>query len=108
MEGSDGLTVIEKIAAHDYTTFGMLLLQDDDGDRIELIKKNHRQEGAEGMTEAIIRQWRKDGRTCTYKHLIKCLRDCKLGTLADFIAERIRGRPVHSTYIYYRLPIIAW
>ena len=57
MRGENGepLKVVEKIAAGDYMTFGMLLLQDANGDVVELIKKDHRQNGVESVTQAILR-----------------------------------------------------
>ena len=45
-KGADGISlrIIQTIAAHDYTTFGMCLLQDENGEEVELIKKNHIQD----------------------------------------------------------------
>ena len=59
MKGSDGkpLRIIEKIAAHDYTTFGMCLLQDENGEEVDLLKKNLIHDGAESVTEAIFKKW---------------------------------------------------
>ena len=47
MEGADGknLRIIPRIAAGDYMTFGMRLLQDKNGDQVELVKRDHRQDG---------------------------------------------------------------
>ena len=90
MEKTDGtpLNIIERVAAGDYTTFGMFLLQDVNGDEVERIKRDHRQDGTESITQAIIRQWlTSGGPTCTYEHLIKCLNKSKLGTLAKLIAD---------------------
>ena len=60
MEETDGtpLNIIERVAAGDYMTFGMCLLQDVNGDKVESIKRDR-----------------------TYEHLIKCLNKSKLGTL---------------------------
>ena len=103
MKGVDGkhLKIIQKIAAGDYETFGMCLLQDRNGEKVELIKKNNRQEGSEGITQAILKEWLRDSpeHTRTYDHLTECLRESELGALADAIAERVTGggKPVHST-----------
>ena len=89
MKGKDGkpLNIIQTIAAGDYTTFGMILLQDDNCIIVDLLKKNHRQDGAEGITHAILQKWLQDGSTSTYQHLIQCLRESELGALADAIAR---------------------
>ena len=41
------LKIVQKIAAHDYTTFGMCLLQDENGEEVDLIEKDHISKGAE-------------------------------------------------------------
>ena len=94
MSGTDGMNVIQKIATSDYETFGMRLLQDENGVKVDLIKKNNRQEAAEGITRAILREWLNDGpkHTRTYDHLMECLRKSGLGALADDIAEWTTGR----------------
>ena len=86
MKRGDGtpLKIIKRIAAGDYTTFGMLLLQDENGEEINVIKRNHIQEGTENVTQAILQEWLTRGSpTCTYQHLLNCLRESELGTLAD-------------------------
>ena len=91
MQGTDGtpLNIIERVAAGDYMTFGMCLLQDVNGDEVEIIENDHRHRGAEAITQAIIQKWLKSGRpTCTYEHLIACLNQSRLGALAKLIADR--------------------
>ena len=86
MKGADGepLRVIETIAAGNYKMFGMHLLQDKNGAMIDLLKKNHIYNGAESVTQAILQKWlTSDAPTCTYQHLIECLRQSELGALAD-------------------------
>ena len=96
------MNVIQRIAAGDYATFGMCLLQDENGAKVSLITKNNRQEGAEGITRALLGEWLKDGakHTRTYDHLLECLRESGLGALADHIAKKTTkgGKPVHSTH----------
>ena len=100
--GSDGLNVIQKIAAGDYTTFGMFLLRDLNGEKVDLLKKKYHSQGqvAEGITKAILAKWLKHGPTRTYQHLIKCIRDSELGALADNIAEwratAAEGKSAHT------------
>ena len=88
MKRTDGspLRIIETVAAGDYMTFGMCLLQDENGDEVEIMETNHRHKGAEFITHAIIRKWLKSGGpTCTYEHLIDCLNQSGLGALAEDI-----------------------
>ena len=91
MKGADGkpLKIVQKIAAHDYTTFGMCLLQDENGEEVALIEKDHIIRGAESVTQAILQKWlTSDALTRTYQHLIECLEDADLGALAELIAQR--------------------
>ena len=88
MKGTDGkpLNIVQEIAAYDYTTFGMCLLQDKNGTIVKLLKKNHIHDGAESVTQAIFRKWlTSDAPTRTYQHLIECLRQSELGALAELI-----------------------
>lgn len=88
MKGADSkpLKIIQKVAAGDYMTFGMLLLQDENGEEVGIIEKDYIHKGAEGITQAIIKKWLATGAdNCTYQHLKECLRQSGLGALADLI-----------------------
>ena len=107
MRGANGerLKVVQKIAAGDYLKFGMCLLQDENGDEVELIECHYKHNGAASITEAILRRWLTSGAapTHTYHHLIECLRVSKLGTLADDITTVVVGKGnqkirMHSSY----------
>ena len=91
MRGADGkpFKIIQTIAAGDYMTFGMYLLQDDNGVEVELIEKNNKDKGAEGVTQSILQKWLTNGTapTRTYQHLIESLGQSELGALADLIAS---------------------
>ena len=92
MKGTDckQLNIIQTISANDYETFGMYLLQDDNGVAVDLLKKNHIQDGAESVTRAIIQKWLTSDKTPrTYQYLIECLRQSELGALAKLIEESI-------------------
>ena len=91
MKGADGKTihVIKSIAAGDYVTFGMFLLEDDNGEQVELIRKNNIQEGAENVTQVILQKWLSSDATRTYQHLIECLKDAELGSLAEGITNML-------------------
>ena len=97
MEGTNGepLKIITTIAAGNYMTFGMFLLQDKNGVEVGVINKDH--EGAESITEAILKKWLiGGGPTCTYQHLIECLKNSSLGALADNITMAIVGEGNHK------------
>ena len=90
MNGADGkpLKITQTIATGDYMTFGMCLLCDENGDKVELIEKDHIHKGAEchtGHTQKMADKW-----CSTYSYistlLIECLRQSELGALAENIA----------------------
>ena len=92
MKRVDGqpLNVIGQIAVH-YYTFGMNLLQDDNGVEIDVIEGDHIQRGNEAIARAILKRWLRDGGpTLTYPHLIDCLRKTGLGALADEISAQLQ------------------
>ena len=94
MKGTDrnNLRVIGTIAAGNYMTFGMCLLQDKNGVLVDLHKRNHIHEGVESVVQAILRKWlTSDAPTRTYQHLIECLRQSELGALAESIANTAEG-----------------
>ena len=77
------LKIIQTIAAGDYETFGMFLLQDENGAAVKVIKKGNIHDGPESVTQAILQHWlvTSDSSTRIYQHLIQCLRDSELGAL---------------------------
>ena len=89
MKGADGkpLKIIQTIAAGDYMTFGMYLLQDENGAEVELIEKNNIHKGAEGVTQSILQKWLTSGaaHTHTYQHMIESLGQSELSTLANIM-----------------------
>ena len=93
MKGTDGkpLNIIQVISAKEYMTFGMYLLEDDNGTAVDLIKKDHIQDGAKSVTQAILKQWLiSTAAPRTYQHLIECLRETDgLDGLAELIAESL-------------------
>ena len=89
MKGADDkpLKIIETVAAGDYVTFGMCLLQDENGEQVGLIERDQINKGTEAVTRTIVQKWLTSGvSTRTYQHLIECLRQSELGTLAEKIA----------------------
>ena len=82
-KGRDGLDVIKTIAANNYRTFGMFLLHDENGQRIDFIT---RREGnmIESVVEGIVAEWLKQESTPrTYQYLIECLRKSGMGAFAE-------------------------
>ena len=108
IRGTDGYNIIQKISLGDYETFGMCLLQDENGVKVDLIKESTKQEGAKGITRAILKEWLRDGpeHTRTYDHLMECLRESGLGAIADDIAKRTTkgGKAVHCILYITVLP----
>ena len=101
LKGADGkpLKIVQRIAAHDYITFGMCLLQDENGLAVDLLKRNYIQDGgAESVTRVILQKWlTSDAPTRTYQHLIECLRQSELGGLAELIANTTGIVIMHGT-----------
>ena len=101
MKRADGkpLKIIQTIAAEDYMTFGMFLLQDENEHNVKLIEKTRIQKGPESVTNAIIYKWLTSGAapTRTYQHFIECLRLSELDALADSInlAIVLNGMSIH-------------
>ena len=92
MKGKTGspLKIIETIAAGDYVTFGMFLLQDENGVTVNLLKRDHIHEGAVSITQAIMQKWlTSDVLTHTYGHLIECLKLSEQGALAERVTNAI-------------------
>ena len=103
MKGADGkpLNVIGTITASNYKKFGIHLLQDANGARVDLIEKNQISKGAENVTLAILQNWlESDAPTRTYQHLIECLRQTELGALAELIANATEGIPTYNETSY--------
>ena len=107
MKGADGkpLSVIETITASNYKKFGIHLLRDANGARVDLIEKNHISKGAdrENVTLAILQKWlESDAPTRTYQHLIECLRQTGLRALAELIANATEGMIVMHEQSCYK------
>ena len=96
------LNVIRQITVQ-YYTFGMNLLQDDNGVEVDIIKGDYIQEGKEAIARAILMKWLRDGGpTCTYSHLVDCLRKSGLGPLAEEISGQLEKKKVHESVTHCR------
>ena len=90
MKGPDGMSVTNTIAAGDYETFGMFLLKDDNGVRVQLVTKGL---DIVKATEAILKQWLtgtipdNNPYPRTYRHLVEGLKEAEMGGLAECIAN---------------------
>ena len=92
MKGTNGkpLKIIETVAAGDYVTFGMCLLQDQNGEKVGLIERDQISKGTEVVTRTVLQKWLTSGApNRTYHHLIECLEQSELGTLAEEIAAAL-------------------
>ena len=97
MKGADGkpLNIIKEISSKDYVSFGEYLLKDDNGTAVDLLKKDHIQDGAESVTRVILQQWLTSTvAPRTYQHLIDCLR---LTDKLDGLAELIQKAPIDTS-----------
>ena len=93
------LKIISRIAAGDYKTFGMCLLQDENGIEVDLLNKTHDKDGPRSVTGAIIQKWLTSGAapTRTYQHLIECLRQSELDALAEDLVHALTTGMTKST-----------
>lgn len=82
IKAPDGLNIIESIAAKDYRTFAMFLLDDDNGNKVDMIKKSNPNADVPGVVEAIINKWLDvPDPVPTYSHFVECLKDADMGAL---------------------------
>ena len=71
----------------DYTTFGIFLLDDATGSRVDGISTEVGCQGrSDRITTRILQEWvGGSGAALTWDTLVKTLRDCELNTLADHV-----------------------
>ena len=68
-----------------YEMFGIFLLDDNAGNRVDIIKEDCHN-NPEKITTAILKEWlRGKGIGVSWKNLIETLRKCKINSLADQI-----------------------
>ena len=81
------LGVLQQVGAN-YSSFGILLLNDKTGSRVDAIEDECRGK-PERITRKILQEWMEGkGLPLTWESLIKTLRDTGLSTLADEIAAK--------------------
>ena len=92
----DGSVDIAEKIGTDYKHFGTLLLNDNDGSKVNNIEMSKRGDPV-GITAEILEQWLQGrGRMpVTWQTLIKCLRDMKKIVLADAIESSL-SKHTHS------------
>ena len=75
-----------------YDAFGILLLNDDNGDKMAVIKNDCRGD-AKKITLAILTDWvRGGGVTVTWESLVETLRKCEISLLADQIEMALQRK----------------
>ena len=92
IDGSD-LKFIETVAGNYTPLFGIFLLSDENGSEVKVLETEHKP-GTEAVVIAIITKWLTKGSPdapCTYEHLIRCLREARLGALAEDLADALGG-----------------
>lgn len=77
-------------------SFGILLLNDENGSEVNALAADNARKGTstEVFVQSIIKTWLTKGSPdapCTYEHLIQCLNDSGLGTLAVDLAAAVKG-----------------
>ena len=76
-----------------YRPFGILLLEDDDGDLVEAIVHDEMPNGVLNINLTILRKWLKGtGKPPTWASLIEVLRDIDLKALASDIEQECHCR----------------
>ena len=101
MTGTNGenLNIITKVAAGNYRAFGIFLLQDENGEQVDLLEKNHSC-SIDTVVQKILKTWLDNGPTRTYQYLIECLRQSGLGALADEIKKGVLNTAIACTFQY--------
>ena len=92
IKNRDGLDVIDTIAASDYSSFGMSLLEDVNGRKVDLIEKDERANGSSSVVKKILQEWIDRGKDRTYRRLIDCIRESGMGAFAERIEAMATGR----------------
>ena len=101
IRGADGLNVFDTVGANDYKTFGMLLLEDNNGQKVNLIERKHRDDGASAIVRGIFEAWIKEGTGQTYQHVIDCLKEAGMGAFAakmQAMAGKEKGIPARTLH----------
>ena len=83
------INVVEQIGVH-FTTFGILILNDDTGAVVEAVARQHML-NAEHVNMEILKRWLQgSGRQpVVWRTLVKCLEEAGLKRLAETIEERL-------------------
>ena len=78
------LSIIQSIAANDYTTFGQYLLDDTSGYKVKLVTQGCDKEKS---VEAIISAWLREvtDPKPTFSYLVQCIEDAEMKDLAQYM-----------------------
>ena len=96
-DGGSHINIIEKVGTK-YNEFGVLLLEDEMGSKVDTIESHYR-EDPERINHEIFRRWlRGEGKQpVTWKILIEVLHDSRLSYIAKEIEATFTQPPVQST-----------
>ena len=96
------LKVPERVG-QEYFKFGVLLLNDGDGSKMDDIK------GSDNTMRMILKEWlRGQGESVTWKTLIDTLRACKLSSLATDVEARMNGKPLYTHILIWKGIYLYW
>ena len=79
--------IIDSIA-HRWKKLGILMDFDDDGNKVDLIENEHKQDGPVACCQEVFKLWLK-GTHATWRNLIDLLNDCEMGELIQEIKNAL-------------------
>ena len=89
------LNLIIRIVPH-VDRFGRNLLEDPDGSIVQVIRIDNVHKGEQAIAIAILSRWiSRGGDTCTYKHLIECIRDVDTDGVLGALAKDLEDSHIH-------------
>ena len=81
------LQIIDSIAPH-WKRLGILMDFDDDGNKVDLIANEYKQDGPVACCQEVFKLWLK-GTNATWRNLIDLLNDCEMGELLHEIKNAL-------------------
>ena len=88
------LQIIKSIAPQ-WKTIGDLMDFDDDGNKVDLIANEHKEDGPVACCRKVFTLWLK-GTHATWRNLIDLLNDCEMGELVQEIKNALKKIPISS------------
>ena len=95
LKTSKGKVQIIDSIAHRWKKLGILMDFDDDGNKVDLIANEHKQDGPVICCQEVFKLWLK-GTHATWRNLIDLLNDCEMGELIQEIKNALKEIPISS------------